>query len=192
MITKHCIKHAQAAVSSNPVGRACSCAGPGLQLIETGHGVSGDYESTKPTRNHFSSPRAAARLRSATTTMEIVIGIVLLGSAVSLLGQFAASVKKGLADQELSARLGWEISNVCETIRCWDPSQITAARIQAIPLSDSIRERLPDAVWKANVSAITDPASAWQVELQLACNYQGQSAVPVQLTFWIEREAVHD
>ncbi len=132
------------------------------------------------------------KCRKASSTMETVVAVVLLGSAIALVGSFVASVNQGLADRELSARIGWEIANAREIVGSWNPVAVTEERIEALPVAESITSRLPDAKWAAQVTPITEPVAAWQVTLQLTCTYQGQAAAPEELTFWIEREVLRD
>lgn len=128
--------------------------------------------------------------RRATSLVEVIVSLALLGIAVSSIGRFVASVHRGLEDRELSARIGWETLNVRERIASWNPAQINQARIESLPISSELSRRLGAARWVAQVTAIDEPSAGLEVDIALHCDLNGQAAVPVELTFWIPREAV--
>ncbi len=131
------------------------------------------------------APRPIAR-RLGTSTVELLVALALLATATIGVGQLASRTKAGLRNRELSSRLNWELTNARETIGTWPLSEITVEKIEQIPISQSLRSRLTDLRWEANVESIQQPAEALQVKLSLHCVIEEQSAQPVALTFWID------
>ena len=121
------------------------------------------------------------------TTTEVLVSIAVLGAAVTGVGKFASTMQQGLRDRELSARIGWEVLNAREEIGSWNFAEITAERIEAMPVSDVLHRDILDARWEAQVEIIEQPVAATQVTLALAGNYRGQAARPQRLTFWVAR-----
>jgi hypothetical protein len=122
----------------------------------------------------------------------MLVAVILLGSSLAVVGRFVSSVNQGLSDRMLAAQIDWEITNQREIIGSWNVVDITQARIEALPVSASINQRLANARWLAKVTPMTEPARALQVELRLVGKYQGQSAVPAKLTFWVDLAEGHD
>ncbi len=130
--------------------------------------------------------------RTATSTLELVIAFGLLVLAASMVGRFVSQVKRGLKERELSARIEWELINDRELIGSWSPDQITRERIEQIPLSKSLANRLTTGRLVAQVSHIEEPIAAEQVTLAIACERGGQTMEPAVLTFWIPSKSVEE
>lgn len=139
-------------------------------------------------------PISTVHLRRALTTAETMIAMTLMGVAAASVGTFVSHVSQGLKDRELSARIGWEISNLRETIGSWNVAEITLERIQSVELSPAIRDQLDQPRWEVAVEDVQlGPDSqrrldAIQISLTLAGIYRGQTVRPEHLTFWVIQE----
>ncbi len=129
-------------------------------------------------------------IRNAFSTMEVTVALLLLTACAMGVGRFVSQVQVGLRERELSRCLGWEIENAKETILSWQPSQVSVARIESLPVSEAALQRLAAAGWqaegwRADVTSIEQPVNALQVTLRLVCRLESQPAVPKKMTFWI-------
>ncbi len=138
--------------------------------------------------------RIARRLRrlecayyfSGTTTVELIVAMVVLATAVVGVGRFASNTGQGLRARELSSRIGWELANAREQIGSWQPASIAVDKIESLSFSESLRENLDDLRWQAEVEAVSEPAHAIRVVLTLHCRLQDQPARPASLVFWVD------
>lgn len=135
-------------------------------------------------RRELAKPPMTMR-RDAITILEAIVALTLMGSALTVLGQFVSGVQSGLRDRELSGLMAWELENACERIRSWKPIEVTAERIEAIAISEQLTSLVQTPSWKAEVAEITEPIRARQITLGLRCVIQGQSAEPQRITLWL-------
>lgn len=126
--------------------------------------------------------------RMAVTSMETLVAIIVLSIAAMAVSQFVVTVHSGLQDQELSQRIGWEIENARELIGSWPVEKITQERIEQLPFANGLSENLVQARWVARVKQVEEPMPATRVTLGIECQYQGQVAMPQEMTFWIPAE----
>ncbi len=114
------------------------------------------------------------------------MALVLLAATANVVGRFVADVHQGLQDRELSSRIGWELENARERIRSWAAADVTQERIEKLPISPMLAQRLVQPRWQAEVQPEELSLAATRVTLQLHCQFRGQTATPAQLTFWVE------
>ena len=126
-------------------------------------------------------------LRRATTIMEPLVATAILTTAMIGVGRFRASTAQGLHDQELNARMSWELVNVRERIGAWPLEEITVQRIESLPFSSALTNQLEELRWRATVAPIDDPIAGLQVTLRLQCKLYEQTVQPKQLTFWVAK-----
>lgn len=129
--------------------------------------------------------RRKPRLQRGTSTVEVIVALAVLATAVVGIGRFASTTNRGLRERQLSSRIGWELTNAREQIGAWVPEMITPSRIENLPFSSGLSDQLQDLQWQAEVAPITAPADALQVILTLRCTFQGQTARPASLVFWV-------
>lgn len=126
--------------------------------------------------------------RSAVTSMETLVAIIVLSVAAIGVSRFVAAVHSGLRDQELRQRIGWEIENARELIGSWEAEEITEDRIEQLPFSNGLAESLSEVRWVSRVNRVEEPIPASRVTLAIECQHQGQIAKPQELTFWVPAE----
>lgn len=126
--------------------------------------------------------------RSAVTSMETLVAIIVLAFAAIGVSQFVATVHSGLREQELRQRIGWEVENARELICSWETEEITKERIEQLPLTSGLTDTLSEVRWVSKVSQVEKPIPATRVTLAIECRYQGQIAKPQELTFWVPAE----
>lgn len=132
--------------------------------------------------------RLVGRSRRATTSLETVVAIALLGVAVSALGNMLGRIQHGLNDRELATRVSWEIDNARERIGSWAVDQITPDRIEELPISEALQDRVENLKWQSEVTPITDPIQGVRVRIDLTFDYRGQAVAPNGRTFWVSKE----
>lgn len=129
--------------------------------------------------------RLKPRFQRGTSTVEVIVALAVLATAVVGVGRFAATTNRGLRERQLSSRIGWELTNAREQIGAWDPESVTPSRIESLPFSSGLTDELHDLQWQAEVAPLSAPAQALQVSLTLQCTFQGQTARPASLVFWL-------
>lgn len=132
--------------------------------------------------------RSHHRRRQAFSAMELIVSIALLTSALVAVSQFVSHAGRAQHNQELSARLQWEIINARETIGSWHPAQVTPERIVELPVSEQLKEHISGLRWETRVATVRHPLPALRINLQLQGEHLGQAIAPERLTFWIVLE----
>ncbi len=125
-------------------------------------------------------------LRGGTSTVELLVSMAVLTTAVLGVGRFASTTRQGLHDRELNSRIGWELANAREQIGAWQPTDVSVKEIESLPFSDYLKQELSDVRWQASVESISEPAQVLQVTLALHCTINEQAARPASLVFWID------
>ena len=125
--------------------------------------------------------------RQGFTITETLVATLLLGITIAIIGTFSSTLARGLDDRELSARIGWELTSLRETVGSWKVEKITAKNIEAIPVVDAIDKRLPSARWQAQVEPIKEPIEGLAVTISLVAEYEGQTIQPEKLRFWVAK-----
>ncbi len=116
---------------------------------------------------------------------EMIVAMAVLATAMIGVGRFASNTGRGLSQRELSSRIAWELANAREQIGSWKAEDIAVDRIENLPFSTSLENRLDDLRWQAQVETITAPAKAIRVALTLHCTLHAQPARPASLVFWV-------
>ncbi len=127
-------------------------------------------------------------LRGATTLMETIVSIGVLGTAIALVGNFAVQMNKGLKVRELQCRIAWELTNTREQIGNWPIERITPSNIEELATTESLAKLISDAKWTATVINGQENGlgpDCRQVTLALMGNLDGQRIAPATLTFWV-------
>jgi hypothetical protein len=120
--------------------------------------------------------------------MEVIIAMVILTATAGVVGRFVYEVQKGLRDRERASCFSRELQNAAERLRSWDPSEISAAQIESMPMSDAITSRVDEPRWRASVKPISTPIDGLEIELQIECRLYEQLATPEKMTLWIANE----
>ncbi len=136
--------------------------------------------------------KASSPVRRATTIMETLVATAILTTAMIGVGRFRSSTTQGLHDQELNARLSWELSNARERIGAWPVEEITTEHIESLPFSVALKDLIEEPAWRASVAPIDDPIEGLQVTLKLQCKLYEQTVQPKQLTFWVAKPSQSD
>lgn len=123
--------------------------------------------------------------RNGITTTETIVATAMLGIAVVTVGRFSATVGQGLRDRELSARIGWELVNLRETVGSWPLEKISSSSIESEP-ANIVSGLIENPRWDAKVVEVVKPAKAKRVTVKFVCKYRGQTAAPSELTFWVK------
>ena len=119
---------------------------------------------------------------------EAIISLAVLAVAVAVVGKLSGSMTQGIHERETSWRLSLELTNLRETVGSWRFSEVTVDKIQAIPISPWLSERVDDPRWKVEVTEETELIKAKRVRVALQCEIQGQLATPDALTFWVPEQ----
>ena len=125
--------------------------------------------------------------RSGAFMVELVVGAVLLGIFLSSVGPMFHWIHeaKRTSDRHLLAME--ELATQMEQLAALPPSQITAAKLQSLSLTESTQTLIPDA--KLTATRQSDDDRLQRVTLSLAwVNDAGMAVEPKRLTAWFPLE----
>lgn len=130
----------------------------------------------------------AATRRSASGGMAVVEAIVGLVISLAVLATIAhllalAAGQRRVTEQRAVAVL--EAGNLMEQIMARPWTELVTEKLGQMALSESCRQRLPDARLRVEGTAEGEPASARQIRIQIDWQDRaGQRVRPVQLVAW--------
>ena len=135
-----------------------------------------------------SNRNTGCSVRRGTTTVEVVVAGILLGTVMSIAVPALGWVvrERRATDQRQQATL--EVENLMEefSVRGWDEiTQETAAKLN---LSDQVTQQLPEASLLCTVNSKPNEPESRRIHIELAwSNRRGQTVAPVRLTTWVFR-----
>jgi type II secretory pathway pseudopilin PulG len=127
-------------------------------------------------------------VRRGTTTVEVVVAGILLGTVMSIAVPALSWVvhERRAADRRQQATL--EIENLMEefTARGWD--EITQETATKLELSEHVAQQLPESSLSCTVDSKPNETDAKRIHIEMAwSNRKGQTLAPVRLTTWVYR-----
>ncbi len=130
-----------------------------------------------------------ATYRRGTTVTETLVAIVLLSTAAIGVSKMFGQTRDSLRTMEFASLCSWELENAKAIIHSWPTDQVTAAKIEAMPISPAIIKQAADARWQTTVVTIQEPIQAIQVTIAInAARFEQPAANIAKLTFWLPAE----
>jgi type II secretory pathway pseudopilin PulG len=107
---------------------------------------------------------------------ELIVAMVVLGALLTVLGQTVTTVarQQRIARQQHVAVQ--EVSNGMESAFAMPYNELTAASLQALPISATAREILSNVDWAARVTAIEEQPLRKRIQLELRWGGRGGRA----------------
>ena len=127
-------------------------------------------------------------MRRGTTTVEVVVAGILLGTVMSIAVPALSWVvhERRAADRRQQATL--EVENLMEHIaaRGWD--EITQQTATKLKLPEQVSQQLPESSLSCTVNSKPNEPDSKRIHIELAwSNRKGQTLAPVRLTTWVYR-----
>jgi len=123
--------------------------------------------------------------RAAFTVTECLVALVLLGAAAVLMAQLVAAVgvQRRVADQHALALQ--ETANLMERLFALPFAELTTPRAAEFQLSETARQRLPDARLQITVNSTAGQPAAKEVHVSVSwLDRSGRHGAPTELTAW--------
>jgi len=136
-------------------------------------------------RTTSSDRRLSTRRPAGLTIIEIVVACTLLSAALVSIGILQTQVTRAQKSLNQRAQMRLAILNARELIGSWPPSQISAERIQALPIEPLDFEWPVALRWDVRVQSAPQPWSGHAIFLDLIWEDAGQTQSAGGLNFWV-------
>lgn len=126
--------------------------------------------------------------RFGTTSIEVIVGCVLMTAALVTVGIFQTRITKSESTLRQAALARTEVRNAREVVGSWPLEMVTDASVSQIQISPGVQATLPDARWIAKVFETEQPVRGKRVFLDLEWSRNEQIHSTSGITFWVTAE----
>lgn len=119
-----------------------------------------------------------------TTVMETIVACSLLATTAVSLSLMSQRMRRGYQERALVQRAWVEVCNARQQIGTWNMEEIDCDKIQALPISDVLRNSCSAIEWAARVEETMEPLAGKRIFVGLQWTRAEQRSAPIGITFW--------